>query len=132
MRKIKYFVKNNYISPKQKGEEQQCHFTFLQIPLVSSLVKDSWILLSSFCIQLSAKSYGFFGLKYMKKVRHHRNMQLKTEYFIYLFFVFLEPHPQHMGSQARGQIGAVATGLHHSHSNARSKMHLQNTPQLTH
>ena len=30
-----------------------------------------------------------------------------------------------------GQIGAVAAGLHHSHSNARSQPHLQPTPQLT-
>ena len=31
------------------------------------------------------------------------------------------PHPWHMGgSQARDQIGAVASGLHHSHSNALS------------
>ena len=35
------------------------------------------------------------------------------------------------GSQARGLIGAVATGLHHSHSNARSGTGLQPTPQLT-
>ena len=32
------------------------------------------------------------------------------------------------GSQARGLIGAVAAGLHHSHSNARSKLNLP--PQL--
>ena len=35
------------------------------------------------------------------------------------------------GSQARGPIGAVATGLHHSHSNARSKLNLRPTLQLT-
>ena len=34
------------------------------------------------------------------------------------------------GSRVRGQIGATATGLHHSHSNARSEPHLQPTPQL--
>ena len=34
------------------------------------------------------------------------------------------------GSQARGPIGAVATGLHQSHSNTGSKLHLQPTPQL--
>ena len=34
------------------------------------------------------------------------------------------------GSQARGQIGAAAAGLHHSHSNAKSELHLQPTPQL--
>ena len=35
------------------------------------------------------------------------------------------------GSQARGQIRSVAAGLHHSHSNARSKSPLQPIPQLT-
>jgi len=35
------------------------------------------------------------------------------------------------GSQARGQIGAVATGLRQSHSNVGSKPRLQPTPQLT-
>ena len=31
------------------------------------------------------------------------------------------------GSQARGQIGAIATGLHHSDSNARSELCLHLT-----
>ena len=35
------------------------------------------------------------------------------------------------GSQARGRIGVVATGLCQSHSIARSELHLQPTPQLT-
>ena len=35
------------------------------------------------------------------------------------------------GSQARGLIGAVAAGLHQSHSNVGSEPHLQPTPQLT-
>uniref|UniRef100_A0A8D0N4C1 Catenin alpha-3 n=1 Tax=Sus scrofa TaxID=9823 RepID=A0A8D0N4C1_PIG len=34
------------------------------------------------------------------------------------------------GSQARGLIGAVATGLRQSHSNMGSKPHLQPAPQL--
>ena len=34
------------------------------------------------------------------------------------------------GSQARGPIRAVAAGLYHSHSNARSEPHLWPTPQL--
>ena len=34
------------------------------------------------------------------------------------------------GSQARGPIGAIATGLYHSHSNARSEPHLGPAPQL--
>ena len=35
------------------------------------------------------------------------------------------------GSQARGRIGAVAIGLHQSHSNEGSEPRLQPTPQLT-
>ena len=35
------------------------------------------------------------------------------------------------GSQARCQIGAVTTGLRHSHSNTRSELCLRPTPQLT-
>ena len=34
------------------------------------------------------------------------------------------------GSQARGQIRAVAADLHHSHSNARFEPHLRPIPQL--
>jgi len=34
-------------------------------------------------------------------------------------------------SQARGPIGAIAAGLHHSHSNTGSKPRLQPTPPLT-
>jgi len=34
------------------------------------------------------------------------------------------------GSQARDLIGAVAAGLHHSHSNSGSEPHLRRTPQL--
>ena len=35
------------------------------------------------------------------------------------------------GSQARSLIGAFATSLHQSHSNARSELHPRPTPQLT-
>ena len=35
------------------------------------------------------------------------------------------------GSQAKGLMGAVAAGLHQSHSNAGSEPHLRPTPQLT-
>ena len=33
-------------------------------------------------------------------------------------------------SRARGQIGAIAAGLHHNHSNVGSQLPLQATPQL--
>ena len=56
--------------------------------------------------------------------------------FLFLFFclflhVFGAAPSAHGSSQPRGQIVAVATGLHHSHSNTRSKRHLWPTPQLT-
>ena len=57
--------------------------------------------------------------------------------FLFLFhflffwlFAFSKAAPTtYGGSQARCQIGAVAAGLHHSHSNARSEPRLQPTPQ---
>ena len=54
---------------------------------------------------------------------------------ILFFFLFLVFWPfswatpaVYGGSQARGRIGAVATGLHQSHSNAGSKLRLRPTP----
>ena len=56
-------------------------------------------------------------------------------YFYFIFFVFLlflwAALVAYGGSQARGRIGAVATGLRQSHSNAGSEPRLQPTPQLT-
>ena len=48
--------------------------------------------------------------------------------FVLFCFFFSGPHPQHM--EARDLISATAAGLCHSHSNTRSKPHLQPTPQL--
>ena len=39
-------------------------------------------------------------------------------------------HSTWQNSWARGEIGAVAAGLHHGHSNARSEQCLQPIPQL--
>ena len=55
-------------------------------------------------------------------------------FFILLFFfalLFRATLMAHGGSQVRGQMGATAAGLHHSHGHAGSKLHLQPTPQLT-
>ena len=46
------------------------------------------------------------------------------------FCLFRSKPAAYGGSQARCQTGAIAAGLHHSHSNARSELHLQPTPQL--
>ena len=51
--------------------------------------------------------------------------------FYFLSFYFFTATPMaYEGSQARDQIGAVAAGLCHSHSNMDSEPHLQPTSQL--
>ena len=50
--------------------------------------------------------------------------------YIYIIIIIILFTPTAYGSsQARGQIGALTASLHHSHSHARSKLHLQSTPQ---
>ena len=44
--------------------------------------------------------------------------------FFFVFCPFKGHTEAYGGSQAGGPIGAVATGLHHSHSNARSELRL--------
>ena len=51
--------------------------------------------------------------------------------YIYFFGLFRATPMACGGSQARGLIGAVAAGLHQSHSNAGPEPCLQPTPQLT-
>ena len=48
----------------------------------------------------------------------------------FFFCLFRAAAMAHGGSQAKGPIGAVATGQLQSHSNARSKPRLRPTPQL--
>ena len=49
----------------------------------------------------------------------------------FFFFSLFRATPEAYGSsQARGQIGASAGGLHHSHNNTGSELRLQPTPQL--
>ena len=45
-------------------------------------------------------------------------------------FLFRATPVAYGSSQARGRIRAAVAGLHHSHSNAGSKLSLQPTPQL--
>ena len=53
-------------------------------------------------------------------------------FFFWSFFAFSRAAPAaYADSQTRGQIGAVATGLRQSHSNAGSELRLQPTLQLT-
>ena len=55
----------------------------------------------------------------------------KSEFFFGLFAFSRATPAAYGGSQARGPIGAVAAGLHQSHSNVGSEPHLQLAPQLT-
>ena len=52
-------------------------------------------------------------------------------FFFCLFTISWAAPTAYGGSQARGRIGAVVSGLCQSHSNAGSKLRLQPTPQLT-
>ena len=63
--------------------------------------------------------------------RFHKHQKLYFIYFILFYFIWLfRATPlAHGSSQARGQIGAIAAGLYHSHSNSRSMPHLQPAPQ---
>ena len=51
---------------------------------------------------------------------------------LFYFILLFRAAPAAYGiSQARGWIGAAAASLYHSHSNNRSELRLQPTPQLT-
>ena len=60
-------------------------------------------------------------------------LYIRSQNYLFIYFclfAFSRAAPAAYGdSQARGPIGAVATGLRHS--NAGSEPHLQPTPQLT-
>ena len=47
------------------------------------------------------------------------------------FFFYRAASAAYGGSQARGWIRAAASGLHHSHSNTGSELHLWPTPKVT-
>ena len=55
----------------------------------------------------------------------------RIHFFLFFFCLFRATPAVNGGSQARDLIGAVAAGLHHSHSNTRSEPRLQPTPWLT-
>ena len=48
----------------------------------------------------------------------------ESSLFFFFFLLFGAALTAYGSSQARGQIGATATGLHHSHSNVGSEPHL--------
>ena len=62
-------------------------------------------------------------------VRLLKRISAIVSFFLY---VFRAAPAAHGSSQARGHIGAVATGLHHSHSNARSEPSLRSAYTTAH
>ena len=74
-------------------------------------------------------------------VRSHKSgpKLFLISHFLLSFFSFFLPSylPSYFratpygSTLVRGRIGAIAPGLHHSHSNSRSEPRLQPTPQLT-
>ena len=61
---------------------------------------------------------------------HQRFPILEIMHLCIFFFLFTAAPAAYVSSWARGQIGAAATGLSHSHSNTRSELHLGLTLQL--
>ena len=60
------------------------------------------------------------------------NSTMNKEGVVFIYFCFFLATCGAYGSfQARGLIGAAAAGLHNSHSNAGSELHLRPTPQLS-
>ena len=62
----------------------------------------------------------YSSLKFDEFIHHHHH-------YYYYFRAALVAYGS---SQIRGRIGTTATGLHHSHRNIGSKLHLWPTPQL--
>ena len=71
----------------------------------------------------------------MEVIKQYAVASLKPTFFVCvcvcLFAISWAAPAAYGGSQARGRIGAIATGLHQSHSNAGSELCLQPIPQLT-
>ena len=63
-------------------------------------------------------------------IPHAKKCSNLKVYFIYLFVCLFMAEPVAYGPKDRGQIGATAAGLYHSHGNMGSKLHLWPMPQL--
>ena len=62
---------------------------------------------------------------------HHRIRLCEIASVFFLFtFLFMAGPEAYGSSRARGRIGAAAAGLHHSHRNPVSKLHLRPVLQL--
>ena len=92
-----------------------------------------WIIL--FCFQMKKTTLHYQSTSQLLRIYSflyvNSIFQYLTKFFFFFFFVISWAAPMaYGGSQARGWIGAVATGLGQSHSNAGSEPCRQPIPQL--
>ena len=72
----------------------------------------------------------FLKSHYISNISRHTPLCILGFFFLFVFWLFRAAPMAYVISQARGEIRAAVAGLHHNHSNAVSKMHLQHSPQL--
>ena len=89
-----------------------------ELPLLKTFFEDIYLVLS---IKSCTKRSGF--------LLHFLSNIILAGVWFFFFFFFLWPNLQYMEG-ARGWMRSGAADLHHSHSNVRSKPHLQPTTQL--
>ena len=73
----------------------------------------------------------YLGRGQKKKTPVEWNLMFPDFLFFFFLLLFRAMPAEYGGSQARGPVRATVASLWHSHSNARSKLCLQPTPQLT-
>ena len=105
---------------------KHCIHLSLLVPLFIQCVYQQLLSLLFLLIFLANINIGVLSCQYQKTHSDKLN-----SFFLFFFFLFRAALAAYVSSQARGQIGAASAGLHHSHSNTRSKHQLQPATQLT-
>ena len=104
--------------------------------VLSPFKLESWWVNDICCVNLSIlnsnkMSHVIFFRSYVKtstRLKHTQTQDKNLRVFFFIIIFSVSP-AAYRGSQARGQIRAVAASLHHNQSNARSELRLRPTPQ---